>query len=263
MSTAPRAEIQIGYPDFWPVVYQKHQKFCDVANGLGPIMDDLFSQAHSETLHKVCRQLSKMIANSFSAVLMLGMNGFGHDAIKIARTMFETMVTVAYLLKHPEELEDYMDFHFIVAMKRHRYMEKYTPERLKEVTPEAIESTKQGYARVVSRFTGKRGVRGRWSKKPFGELCTDLGLKEHHLAFYAMASNFTHADVSGMMAQADPEPGVLDADIAPSERFVDMAFRTAHFAFVVSACEYVANVRPDKKPLADRIESDFVAAWKD
>jgi len=263
MSTQPNTQIQMGYPDFWPVVLSNHEKFFAVTQTLGPLIDDLFSKGHSEPLHKVCRQLSKMVANSVGAVLLLGMNGYGHDAIKIARTMFETAVTVAYLRKHPDEFDDYFDFHFIVAMQRHRYLENHAPEHLKKVTAKAIEETKKGYARVVARFTANGRVRGRWSKKPFAQLCADIGLKEHYLSFYALASNITHANISGVMAQADPEPGVLDADIAPSEQFVDMSLRTAHLAFVLSASEYIALARPEKQAIADKLDNDFVTAWKD
>jgi hypothetical protein len=197
------------------------------------------------------------------AVLVRGMNGYGHDGIKIARTMFEAAVIVAYLRKHPSEFDDYFDFHFIVAMKRHRYMERHAPELLKRVTPEAIARGKEGYSRVVSRFSVNGKVRGRWSRSPFSQLCADLGLEEHYLTFYELASNITHANISGVMAQADPEPGVLDVDIAPSEQFVDMALRTAHFAFVLAASEYIALARPEKQALADKLSDDFVVAWKD
>ena len=262
MSVQFPTQIQVGYPDFWPVIFQKHQNFCVVAQGLGPIMDEIFSKAHGEPLHKVCRHLSKMVANSLSSVLMLGLNGFGHDAIKIARAMFEAAVTVAYLAKHQDEIDDYMDFHFLVSMKRHRYMGKYTPERLSEVTADAIEEGKQGYTRVISRFTNKAGrVRSRWSKKSFSEICADVGLAEQYLSFYALASNMIHADISGVMAQADPDPGVLDVDISPSEKFVGMAFITAHFSFVLAASEYIALARPEKQQLVEGLNNEFEAAW--
>lgn len=254
--------MQVGYPDFWPVVLERHKKFFLVTQDLGPTIDDLFSVAHSETLHKVCRHLAKMVANSVGAVLLLGMNGYGVDAIKIARTMFEAAVTVAYLRKHPDEFDDYFDFHFIVGMKRHRYIEKHAPAHLKNVTKEAIDSIMHGYARVSPRFTVNGRVRGQWSKRPFSQLCADLGLEGHYLSFYALASNITHANISGVMSQADPEPGVLDVDLAPSEQFVDMALSTAHCMFVLAISEYVALARPEKQSVADKIESDFVAAWK-
>jgi len=177
--------------------------------------------------------------------------------------MFEAAATIAYLRKHPEEFDDYFDFHFIVAMKRYRFMEKYSPESLKELTPEAIASTQNGYARVVSRYTDKSGrVSGRWSKKSFYAVCEELGLQEYHLTFYDLTSRIIHGDISGVMAQADPEPGVLDVDIAPSEAHVEMAFSSAHFVFVLAVGEYVAMARPDKQAVAEQVEKDFVAVWK-
>lgn len=258
MNTQPMTVKQVGYPDFWPVVLERHKKLFAVTQTLGPTIDDLFSVAHTEPLHKVCRHLAKMVANSVGAVLLLGMNGYGVDAIKIARTMFESAVTLAYLRKHPDEFDDYYDFHFIVGMKRHQYMEKYAPQHLKRVTPEAIDSIKKGYARVESRFKG----RVRWSEGPFSQLCADVGLEAHYLSFYALASNITHANISGVMAQADPEPGVLDVDLAPSEQFLKEAFITAHGMFVLAVSEYVALVRPEKQSVADKIQSDFDTAWK-
>jgi Family of unknown function (DUF5677) len=252
----------MGYPDFWQVMLKKYERFCALTQTLGPTIDELFSQGHSEPLHKVCRHLSKMVSNSLNAVLLLGMNGFGMDAIKIARTMFEAAVTVAYLRKYPAEVDDYLDFHFIVANKRYCYMKKYTPDLLRTVSAEAIENTTKGYARVAPRFINKKGrVRGRWSKKSFDRICADVGLEEHYLSFYALASNITHADFSGLAAQSDRDPGVLDVEIAPSEQFVGLAFRTAHFAFVLSATEYIALARLDKQKLAEKLNDDFVTAW--
>src|SRR5579863_4909711 len=232
--------VQMGYPDFWPVIFRKHERFLTVTQSLGPLIDDLFSQGHTEPLHRVCRHLAKMVANSICAVLVLGVNGFGNDALKVARSMFEAAATIAYLRKYPEEFDDYFDFHFIVAMKRCRFMEKYSPESLKKVTPEALTSTRSGYSRVVSRYTDKYGrVRGRWSKKSFSAICADLGLQEYYLGFYDLTSRIIHADISGVMAQADREPGVLDVDIAPSEAHVEMALRSAHHSFVMAIGEYV------------------------
>ena len=262
MNTQPMTVRQVGYPDFWPVVLEQYKKLFAVTQTLGPTIDDLFSVAHTEPLHKICRHLAKMVANSVGAVLLLGMNGYGVDAIKIARTMFESAVTLTYLRKHPDEFDDYFDFHFIVAMKRHRFMEKHAPQHLKRVTSEAIDSIKKGYARVVSRFTVNGKVRGRWSKRQFSQLCADVGLEGHYLSFYALASDITHANISGVMAQADPEPGVLDVDLAPSDEFLKEAFITAHSMFVLAVSEYVALARPEKQSVADKIQSDFDTAWK-
>jgi hypothetical protein len=261
VSAETQVQIQVGYPDFWRVIFQKHEKFFSLTQSVGPTIDESFGVGMSEPMHKVCRHLAKMVSNSLGAVLLLGLNGYGIDGIKIARSMFEAAVTVAYLRKHPKEFDDYFDFHFLVGMKRHRYMEKYAPEHLKRVTPKTVAEYKEGYARVVPRFTVKDRVRGRWSKKSFSQICADLGIAEHYLSFYAFSSDIIHANISGVMAQADREPGVLDVDIAPSEGFVEMALHTAHFAFVLAASEYIAMARPEKQAIADSLNNGFVMAW--
>jgi hypothetical protein len=253
--------IQMGYPDFWPVMLQKYESFFAYANDLGPTIDEIFDQGHSEPLHKVCRHLAKMVANSLSAVVLLAVNGFGIDALKIGRTMFETAVTVAYLRKNPAEYADYADFHFVTAHRRYEYMNKYTPERLQELSPEAVKDSLDGYARVVARFTKNGRVRGHWCSKSFAKMCADLGLEENYLTLYALTSNIIHGDFSGMAAQADPEPGVLDVDISPSENFVDLALVTAHTSFVIAATEYIALARPEKEELAKKLDNDCIAVW--
>jgi hypothetical protein len=68
--------MQVGYPDFWPGVFEKYKKFFAVTRTLGPTIDDLFSVAHTEPLHKVCRHLAKMVANSVGAVLLRETEGY-------------------------------------------------------------------------------------------------------------------------------------------------------------------------------------------
>ena len=81
MSTQPKTEVRVGYPDFWPVVLERYKKFFALTPTLGPTIDDVFRVPHLEPMHTVCRQLAKMVANSVGAVLLLGMNGYGVDAI--------------------------------------------------------------------------------------------------------------------------------------------------------------------------------------
>jgi hypothetical protein len=256
-------QVVIGYPDFVPVMLKEHAKFFEVMQTIPPMMDDVFSLAHSEPLHKVCRHLAKMVANSVNAVLLLGMNGIGNDALKVVRSMFEAAVTVTYLRQHPEEFDDYFDFHFIVAMKRHRYLEKYDPEALSRISPEVIASNVAGYERVKSRYTNKWGkVRGYWSKKDFSAICADVGYAQDYLAFYDLTSHVIHADISGVLAQGDREPGVLDVEIAPSDLNVDMALSSAHAYLVLAVSEYIKLARPNKQAIADRLDADFMAVWK-
>ena len=258
-----QAQILPGYPDFWPVAFSEYQKFFEAAEKTEPLINEIYSVGQSEPLHKVLRHLSKMVANSFSGLLVLGINGFGYDAMKLARGMFETALIAAYLRQHPEEFDDYMDFHWVSAMKRHRYVEKHAPELLKNIKPEAIETIKINYDRVSARFKDRNGkVRSRWSKKSFAQIAEELGVAANYETFYRFASSMQHGDISGLMMQMDPEEGVLDVNIAPSMDWVGEALISGHTALVVAVMEYVDACLQDKISLAKQLEKDFVHAWK-
>jgi Family of unknown function (DUF5677) len=257
------ASTEFGFPDFIPVIVQKHEKFFAVTQDIGPLMDDLFSQLHSEPFHTAARHLAKMVANSMNAVLLLGANGFGTDSLKVARSMFEAAVTLKYLHKHPEEFDDYFDFHFIVAKKRQEYIEKYSPDFVDRVPVETVASNKAGYEEVKSRYTDKTGrVRYRWSRKDFAAICADVGLAQHYLSFYDFASHIMHGNINGVFAQADREPGVMDLELAPSQTHVRMALQAAHGYFMLAVSEYVAIARPEKQAIVERIAEDYGAVWE-
>lgn len=42
MSTESLVVRQVGYPDFWPVILERREKFFVVTKDLGPTIDDLF-----------------------------------------------------------------------------------------------------------------------------------------------------------------------------------------------------------------------------
>lgn len=256
------AAILPGYQEFWPVAFAKFEAFFEAAQKAEPLINEIFSVGQAEPLHKVLRHLSKIVSNSFSALLILGINGFGNDAMKLARGMFETALTVAYLKQHPEEFDYYMDYHWIIAMKRHRYVLKHAPDLLKQIQPEVIEEIVDNYQLVAPKFTNSRGkVRGRWSKKSFAQIAEDLGMADHYETFYHFASGMHHGDVSGMMMQMDSEEGVLDVNIAPSLEWVGEALISGHAALVCAISGYVDCCLPAKRLLAAELEADCMKAW--
>lgn len=173
--------IILGYPEYAQDFCAEYKNVIATLGIVQAAVNDTFSVGCAEPLHTVCRHQAKTVANSFSATLLLCANGFGHDAMKIVRGMFESTLNIMYLTKHPEELQDFMDYHWIGAMKRHRNVEKYAPELLKQIKPEAIDSIKTGFASVVDRFKDKKGrIRSRWSSKSLFEIAADVGMDQHY-----------------------------------------------------------------------------------
>ena len=63
MSTQPPVQIQVGYPEFWTVILQKHEKFFAQTQTIGTTIDEMFGVGMSEPMHKVCRHSAKMVSN--------------------------------------------------------------------------------------------------------------------------------------------------------------------------------------------------------
>ena len=64
------------------------------------------------------RYFAISLVNSMASVVILCDGGFGVDAAKIARRIFETHVTFKFLLARPEELKDFLEFDAIARYNR-------------------------------------------------------------------------------------------------------------------------------------------------
>jgi hypothetical protein len=254
-----------GHPEFWDKGYQIAPRFFDSVGTLEPSLNDIFSIGPSEPLHKVCRHIAKMVCNSLGALIVLSANGYGNDAMKIARSMFEGAVTIGYLTKHPDELQDYMDFVWISNRKLLHFLEKHAPEQLESISNKAKQESAERYDTVVLRFTNSAGnVRQHWCKRPFSQMVAEVGLSAWYGSFYHLASAMHHLDMRGVAAQIEknPDPDVLDANIAPSEDWVEQALLAGHTSVVFALEQYVELALPDKKQLVERALDEFRRAWR-
>src|SRR5207237_2546542 len=85
------------------LVFQAGDELPEPAN-------QMFRKFRDNKQHKVLRALSMIVVSDFQALLVLCVNGFGLQAAKIARTMFEASVNIRYLLKFPHEIDNFLDF---------------------------------------------------------------------------------------------------------------------------------------------------------
>jgi hypothetical protein len=82
--------IAAGFPEFWRPVYHKYRGFFDCALKLAPIVSDMVKTPVGGQLLHIVGRLVGAAANSYGALLTLVLNGYGLDAMKIARSIYET-----------------------------------------------------------------------------------------------------------------------------------------------------------------------------
>src|SRR5688572_30405510 len=86
MGNAAKKRIErVGFPDFWEQAFDEVPEGFIACSELIDLENKLFEKSLSEPLHKVIRHLAKISANSVSALTTLLLNGYGPDAMKVAR----------------------------------------------------------------------------------------------------------------------------------------------------------------------------------
>src|SRR5437016_5647440 len=168
----------VGFPKFWQTAFNLKPAAFEEVRRIGDIQNEIFTKAPKNQLERVLRHLAKNAMNTLGATLTLCLNGYGHDAMKLARNTYEAHLNAAYLEKHPDEIDDYIDFYHVLIKDQLDNLDQSNPALTKELPADRREEINKEYDRVKHRFTGKQ--RNHWAKKSIWEMAEDVGLKEHH-----------------------------------------------------------------------------------
>jgi hypothetical protein len=230
VSGLPR--VVAGFPEFWQPAYDRFSKFYKAASGLVPLVNGVIRRPLKGRLQIVLGFMTGTVSNSFGALITLSMNGFGYDALRISRGMFEISVNAAYLQRHPDEVDDFLDYHWVNQKKRLEYMERHCLEDFRRLPANTISEANTKYAKVLPRFADKSGKpRRSWSKKSIRARAEEVGLGEFYPTFYAHASGVHHGDFAGLAAQAIKNR--LQVEIAPSFAGTKDALMMGHQCVIV------------------------------
>ena len=93
----PEGEVIAGFPEFWQEAHDVQPDLFQALHDLKPLATKLFAQPEQGLLHRVLCHLAVAVSNSFGAVVTLCLNGYGADAVRIGRSMFEGAITARYL----------------------------------------------------------------------------------------------------------------------------------------------------------------------
>jgi hypothetical protein len=195
---------------------EKHERFLRPSMELVRLANDLLTRPLTEPLHKVIHAIACVVVNSSGAVMTLVVNGYGNDAMKIVRSMFEGAVTVAYLRLHPELLDNYLDFDAIRRWQMWEHLQPTAQGEAAGVTAEHVAAIKADFDKVAPRFRNRRGdLLGSWCRQSVKQMADQVKLGEFYNPFYGRASGMQHVDITGLQAQSNRE--TFQIEVAPSE----------------------------------------------
>jgi hypothetical protein len=254
-------QIIAGFPEMWTPVWNKYKLFFGCAVKLAPITTEMIRTPVQGRLLQIIGRMAAAAANTHGALLTLVLNGYGHDAMKLARSLFEIELNIVRLKAHPEEIEDFLGYHFI--RQKHLY-DMFSDEQKKRVPQECYDRMISAYNSALGRFTTARNKtrpRNGWCSESLYKRAKEAGPQylDLYRTFYGQASSTHHLDFGGIAAQSDAN---MLADMAPSWACIDDALVATGSALrSISHYDEIANLG-----FKERIESgpfaDYVAACK-
>jgi hypothetical protein len=267
-------EVTAGFSEFWAPVYRKYKSFFDCACLLAPIVSDMIKAPVGGQLLPIAGRLMAAGVNSYGALLTLVLNGYGMDAMKIARSIYETELNILWLKNHPEDLADFLDYNII---QQKQLYDEMSEEQQKEVPTERYEEMMAAYGRILPRFVSARDKtrpRNEWcrvsiydrakeAEQQWREHMAGDGIKDNGVSlyktFYRHASSIHHMDIGGVIASIDEN---MNALMAPTWEHLDDALVAARSVLTcVSMYDEMAGLG-----MAERICSGpneaYVAACK-
>jgi hypothetical protein len=89
--------VVAGFPEFWQKAHDRYPRFFEAADHLMPLVNTILAKPVGGQLQRIFHYMTAIASNSLGSLITLALNGYGHDAVRIARGMFETAVNAAYL----------------------------------------------------------------------------------------------------------------------------------------------------------------------
>ncbi len=229
------------------------RKDVEALQGLILVAKDVLGKTETRALERTLRYFAVSLANSSVAIAMLCNDGYGADALKIARSMFETYVTFRYLLQRPKELNDFLAFDAIARYNRLQFYKTKSPRTYAMFSAERIKAVNDNYNSVRKNFIGRKGkIRSRWCPHSLAEMARITGCGDMYDVFYRHASSVLHVDPMGLTTLIDGK--TLEIEPGPTARHIGVSIRMAALVFHDTLVRYAKLVGADHSNALKRID---------
>lgn len=229
-------QVTFGLPKEWEHFKERHRVFLERAPNLFAAFKIAFDRTSetSEPLDRVIFFSGRLCVEEFNEILLLCGNGYGVAAVRVVRGMYERTVTARYLSKHPEETDNFFEFHWV---SQHRLMkaieETFGTELLDEEKTKEVE---QNFQRVKERFMitdcekcGSTRLNHTWSKLDFVSMARNAGeIGQLIVPAYYFPTKEAHSTVGAILSRLDKEGKGLIFDGGPQRKRADDALISAH-----------------------------------
>ena len=246
-----------GFPEMWGPVFQKYKPFFATVEKLVSLHNRVIRVPVEGQAQQVVGGLLRLMTNDYGAVLALVMNGYGVQAMKIVRSMFEAECNIHYLTKNPDAVNDYVDFNVIERKNLYDLMDDKQKSRL---DPADVASMLAEYDAVAPRFTKIGKLRREWCEKTLYQRAEAVGLKELYVTIYRWMCSMHHADFSSIVYSHDASAD--DLHMAPSHAWLDQALVNAHGSLLRALHHYVDMINVSLESEMQELATEYKEACR-
>jgi hypothetical protein len=195
-------------------------------------------------------------------LVTLAGNGLGHGAMKIARTLMETVINAEYLRQCPAELEAYLNWSWVEKKKELNYVRDNLPQLLPEITQEAIDTIEKEFLAARPLFENAKGdIRSSWCRLNLADRATKVGLTEMCPLVNPLSSAFIHGTIGGLARHFDTNQDEDRIAVPPSPAYCAHALAAGHqcICFMVETLSRTFGWEPVHS--IPSLIADFQYAW--
>lgn len=258
MSDEP-LDVVAGFREMWQPIYAKYRQFFDATIKISAVVNDIRDRDLPEHLAQVVGRMVFVAVNTYGAIQTLVLNGYGPDALKLSRSIYEAEVNIIWLKRHPEDLRDFLDYHFVKQKELYDAMDE---EQQLRFSQEQREQIMADYSAVLPRFVSRKDKtrpRNEWCRESFYKRAKEAGQEPLYRAFYRPTSSMIHGDIAGLIAQLDDDSSV---DTPPSFKGLDDALVNGHGSLVRCLSYFDEIAQFGFKDRLAELHSDYAAAVK-
>ncbi len=207
-----------GYPEEWAEFSKSHQEFLKRFKDIEKAIDVAFRRIHQTTqpLEKMIYFQGRLIVEDFMEILLLCGNGYGIGAQKLVRGMYERAVSARYLVEHPEEIDNFLDFHHVADHKFFTAIEQSMGRDI--FSPEQAQKIRDDYATVKQQFMvpdcktcGTFRMNHTWSQVDIVSMARmTKNLWPFIFPGYYMPMREAHSTAGAIFSRLDPEATTKD-----------------------------------------------------
>jgi hypothetical protein len=192
--------------------------------------------------------LAHQAISDFYDILLLAIHGYGIGALKLLRPLYERVVTGIYLLKYPDEVNDFNDFADLHSWRVLQNAKARGVDVSKWVSAKQMAEVEAAYERVKERFKGRRS----WTTKNLKELADAVGLGDFYGGGWFWPTMLLHTTRVALEERLTvSEGGSLMFSHEPKRDQADRALGYAHILIVqlLYACNQFFGWNIDVTPV--------------